>query len=86
MKINIPKEWLEKRLAEGDEGEIGAGNPAVMAQYAFERWFATLTELATARGLTWLLGDADSHRDSFREGLSPQDELDQLIAESTRNA
>lgn len=86
MKINISKEWMEAQLAKGDEGEIGAGKPVVMAQYAFERWFATLTELATIRGLAWLLGDAASHRDSFDEGLSPQDELDQLIAEATRNA
>ena len=86
MKINISKEWLEKKLAEGDEGEIGAGNPAALAQYAFERWFATLTDLATKRGQNWLLGDASSHLDSFNEGISPLDELNQLIAEATRNA
>lgn len=86
MKINIPQEWLEKKLAAGDEGEIGAGNPAVMVEHMFGLWFAQLTELAKARGLSWLIGDAASHRASFDEGLSPQQELDHQISEATRNA
>jgi hypothetical protein len=85
MKINIPKDWIMAKAQEEDSS-FGAGNPAVMAQYAFERWFATLTDLATKRGQNWLLGEPASHRASFEEGITPLDELNHLVAEATRNA
>lgn len=86
MKFNISKEWMEKKLAGDDEGEIGAGNPAVLTEHMFGLWFTRLQELAINRGVMWLVGEPASHRGSFDEGLSPQDELDHKIAEATYNA
>jgi len=86
MKIKISKEWCEASARKEAGMSVEAGNPRAVVDHMFGLWFAELTALATPRGLTWLLGDAASHRGSFDEGLSPQDELGHLIAEATRNA
>ena len=65
---------------------VEVGNPALVVEHMFGLWFAQLTELAKARGLSWLIGEAASHRASFDEGLTPEQELDHQISEATRNA
>ena len=86
MKFNIPKEWMQAQLAKGDEGCVEAGDPRAVVEHMFGLWFEQLKKLAESRGLSWLVGDAQSHRPAFDEGLSAQDELDHQIAEATRNA
>jgi hypothetical protein len=82
VKFNISKEWCEKSAKLEGDSEVGAGIPPS----PFEMWFAELTLLARKRGLEWLIGNAESHRSSFADGNTPEQELDTQIAEATRHA
>ena len=86
MQFQISKEWCEASARKEAGMSVEAGNPALVVEHMFALWFAQLTELAETRGLSWLIGEATSHRASFDEGLSPQQELDHQIGEATRNA
>lgn len=42
----------------------------------FEKWWKELNELAESNGMDWLISpDKESYRESFEDGLSPEDEL-----------
>lgn len=49
------------------------------ADPAFNNWFDCLRGLADGRGLSHLIGDAESHQDAFFDGLSPEEELRQQV-------
>ncbi len=42
-------------------------------------WFQEFKELANQRCLSHLIGDMESHRESFDDGESPMDELEHQI-------
>lgn len=86
MKLQISKEWCEASARKEAGMSVEAGDPRLIVEHMFGLWFEQLRDLAKTRGVMWLVGDAASHRASFDEGLSPQDELDHQIAEATRNA
>lgn len=48
----------------------------------FHFWFQELKRLAREKCLLYLIANKDSHRDSFDEGESPEDELHNQIAEA----
>jgi hypothetical protein len=83
MKFNISKEWLQRMAKlEQDCESVECGT----TPDEFSMWFICLKGHAEERGLGWLIGDPESHRESFDEGVSPEDELSELIAEANRNA
>ena len=42
---------------------------------SFEMWYTKLHNLAQIEGYLYLVGDKESHRESFEDGESPEDEL-----------
>jgi hypothetical protein len=86
MKFQISKEWCEASARKEVGMSVEAGNPALVVDHMFGLWFEQLKKLAESRGLSWLVGEPQSHRPAFDEGLTTQDELDHQIAEATRDA
>jgi len=44
----------------------------------FEEWYKELVQLAKGEDLLWLVSDyPEDHRESYEDGLSPDEELDE---------
>lgn len=50
---------------------------------AFNEWFHDLVALADEADMLHLIGDAESHRDGYEDGLSPAQELESQITEAS---
>jgi hypothetical protein len=48
----------------------------------FNAWMHALRKLAAHRDLTWILGDADSNKDAFSDGLTPDDALNSMLTDA----
>lgn len=48
----------------------------------YNAWMHELRNLAARRELTWLLGAAASNKDAFDGGLSPDEVLNAMIADT----
>jgi hypothetical protein len=46
----------------------------------FEAWYSSLSTIAASKGLGFLVGDPESHRAAFEDGLSPEDEISEQAA------
>lgn len=73
MKLDISKEWLERRAALEAGHEIGAGSPPVPC---YEAWFAEVKRFAKEE-LKWSekalasIEDAEGWREYYDDGLTP---------------
>lgn len=44
----------------------------------FEQWYEELKELARKQDLLWMISsDSEDHEESYRDGNSPEEELDE---------
>jgi len=48
----------------------------------FGDWYNDLLAMAIRHDMRWIISDKESHRNSFDEGLTPAEELTQLISYS----
>jgi hypothetical protein len=61
------------------EEYVQAGKDAV----SFAVWYDKLVELAKAKRVLWLISDCpEDHRESYDDGMTPEDELDVQLDEA----
>lgn len=45
----------------------------------FRDWFKQLEAIAQDKGMLWAVGERDSHYEAYKDGCTPEEELDLII-------